>query len=191
MRDEDLLLRARDGDDQAFQQLYERHVERLKARVRARLHGPLGRKVDASDILQDAYLVALRRLASFEDRGDGSFGAWLGQIVENRLRETVRHYAGTGKRSIDREITRDARPKSGEHAGRATTPSERVMGEEMRARIDAALERMPPDYREVLRMVQQQQYPLDEVARRMNRSVGAVQKLYERALARLASELEP
>ena len=43
-------------------------------------------------------IKALRRLASFEERGEGSFGAWLAQIVENRVRETVRHFAEADKR---------------------------------------------------------------------------------------------
>jgi RNA polymerase sigma-70 factor (ECF subfamily) len=188
--DEALLRRAREGDESAFQELYERHAARLKARIARRLRGGLRRKVDESDVLQDAYVVALRRLATFEDRGEGSFGAWLAQIVENRVRETVRHYDEADKRALDREVTRGARPRSGEFRGRVTSPSQRMMGREMQARIDAALARMPPDYREVLRLLQLQQQSLDETARRMNRSVAAVQKLYERALARLAGELE-
>ena len=70
----DLILRARQGDEDAFQALLRRHEELLRKRVQRWVSPRLRRKISASDILQEAYIVALRRFADFEDRGDGSFG---------------------------------------------------------------------------------------------------------------------
>ena len=51
------------------------------------------------------------------------------------------------------------------------------------------MERLRPDYREIILLIQKHHLSLDEAARRMERSRTAAQKLYERALASLAKEL--
>ena len=77
-----LVRRARSGDEAAFRALYEQSVHDLKARIRRQIGPALRRKVDASDILQDAYMVALRRLDEFTGESSDAFGAWLATIVE-------------------------------------------------------------------------------------------------------------
>jgi len=185
----ELLARSRSGDEAAFRLLYERSVSRLKGRIRARIGPKLRRKVDASDILQDAYLVALERLPEFVPQDDGGFDRWLGRIVELRVRETLRRYLGTEKRDMGRELSTGSRPHADRLEGRRTTPSQRAMGREAQERVLEALERMPTDYRAAVRMIQEQHLPVAEGARRMGRSEAAFRKLYERGLAWLSKDL--
>ena len=55
-------------------------------------------KVSAVDVLQDAYLVAWRRIGELEARGGDALGQWLGKVVDFKVKEVVRHYVEVGKR---------------------------------------------------------------------------------------------
>jgi RNA polymerase sigma-70 factor (ECF subfamily) len=183
-----LVQRARAGDERALGELFARHRAKLRTRVLRQMSRPLRRKISASDILQEAELVAHRRLAEFEDRGEGSFGRWLGRIVTFKTREAVKHYTAFGKRTIAREVSR-AGSRSPE-AGHANTPSRVAIARETRRRFEQALRRLPAAQREVMLLLQEQNYTIAETARRMGRSEGAVKKLYARALARLREQIE-
>jgi RNA polymerase sigma-70 factor (ECF subfamily) len=185
--DEQLVLRAQAGDETAFEALCARHSARLLARIGARVTGALRRKVGASDVLQEAYLVALRRLREFEDRGDGSFGRWLAQIVEWKVQETLKRYVGAAKRGLAREESRDTRAQ--ELGARDPSPSDAAIAGELRSAAQAALARLPEAHREVLRLIQEEHLTVAEAALRMGRTHEAVRKLYSRALAHFAELL--
>ena len=184
-----LARRARSGDEAAFRALYEQSVHDLKARIRRRISPALRRKVDASDILQDAYIVALRRLDEFTGETSDAFGAWLATIVEFRVKETIRHYVRSEKRALDREVTQARIPDPHGFRSQVSSPSQRAIGGEFVEAVAAVMERLRPDYRKIILLIQKHHVSLDEAARRMERSRIAAQKLYERALASLAQEL--
>ena len=180
----DLVTAARAGDAEALAELVERCSKKLLARLNARLRGGLHRKVAASDILQEAHLVASRRIATFEDRGEGSFGRWLGRIVDLKLREAVRRFAGSEMRGVSREITA-GRLSSSKLAARGPTPSQVAMGEELKEKARRALGNLKPDQRTVVELLQEHHLTATEAARRMGKSEAAVKRLSGRALARL------
>lgn len=184
----DLILRARQGDEDAFQALLRRHEELLRKRVQRWVSPRLRRKISASDVLQEAYIVALRRFADFEDRGDGSFGRWLGQIVELKLREAVRQ-AGAAKRDAGREVSRDGRMDTRNFMGQQTSPSQAAIASELKEAARVALEKMPDDYRRIIRLVQQDQVSFETAARKLGRTLAATRKLYGRAVARFTELL--
>ena len=185
-----LVRRAQQGDDEAFKLLFGRYTDELRARVHQRLSPLLRRKVSGADILQDAFLVAFERIDDFENRGDGSFGHWLGQIVENRARQVIERFAGTAKRDPRREVSRDARPDTCQFVGRVTSPSEAAMAGELRKAAARALRELPEGYREVLRLLQEQDLSFPEAAAHLDRTVAATRKLYSRALARYSQLLQ-
>ena len=184
-----LVWRAREGDEAAFQALYERSARELKARIRRQIGTALRRKVDASDILQDAYLIALRRIEEFSGEDARSFGGWLARIVEYRVKETLRHYLQSEKRSLDREVTYARIPDPLGFRSRISSPSQRASAGELADSVAEAMERLRPDYRKIILLIQKQHLTLEDAARRLARSKPATQKLYERALASLAKEL--
>jgi RNA polymerase sigma-70 factor (ECF subfamily) len=151
---------------------------------------PLRRRVSVADVMQETWLVAFRRIAEFEDRGDGAFDAWLAAIADLKLREAVRHHLLTEKRAGLREVTRGARPNSSAFAGREPSPSDAAIGEETRSRAERALAGLPEDYRQVLLLVQVEGLTLAGAAARMERSYEATKKLYGRAVSRLAKEMQ-
>ena len=61
----DLLRRAGNGDTSALGQLLDSHRARLRRMVKLRLDTRLQGRIDASDVLQEAYLEVAQRLAEY------------------------------------------------------------------------------------------------------------------------------
>jgi RNA polymerase sigma-70 factor (ECF subfamily) len=185
--DGELVRRAREGSSPALRALFERHESAVKGFVARRLPAGLRRKVAPEDVLQEVWLVATARLAEFEDRGEGAFRAWVMRIAEFKLREAVRAYLGTRKRADVREVSRGGRPDTSAFRADDPSPSEVAQGNELRDAAARAMATLPPDYREILRLVQVEGLTLKAAAERMGRSHDATKKLYGRALARFAA----
>jgi RNA polymerase sigma-70 factor (ECF subfamily) len=189
--DEELVRRVRAGDESAARVLFDRHLPALRARTRSRLPAALRSRLGASDVVQEAYLAAFLALGDFEDRGDGSFAAWLRKILERRIANAVRDGLSAAKRDPRREI-RIATGTGG--AGAALdqpSPSEEVMAGEEEARIRAATASLSDDHRTIIEWVHDGGLTLVAAGERMGRSADAARKLYARAVAELAARLRP
>ncbi|MFD9071205.1 RNA polymerase sigma factor [Streptomyces lasiicapitis] len=79
-----LVVRAAEGDDEAFEALVHRHAPVL-LRLATRL---LGSPTEAEDAVQEAFVSAWRKLPEF--RGDARFGTWMHRIVTNRCLNVLR-----------------------------------------------------------------------------------------------------
>lgn len=188
--DEQLVLRARKGDAQAFEELCTRYEGLLRARARNWIVGAVQRKVSLVDVLQEAYFLAHERLDDFEDRGEGAFGAWLAQIAEYKAREAVRRHAGVAKRDAGREVSRGARPATAQAPGRGPSPSQAAMAHEETDAVRQALGALSDDHRTVLQLVRFDHLSMKEASVLMGRTYEATKKLYGRAVAALARELK-
>src|SRR5918911_2603744 len=102
----ELLAGAREGDDDAVNRLMDRHRDSLHRMVRCRLNQGVARRVDASDIVQDALLTASRRLAEYLQSPKMPFHAWVRQIAKDRLVDVYRRELAD-KRDIGREQAMD------------------------------------------------------------------------------------
>lgn len=81
----------------AFRALYHRYVARVYAYVAYRV----GRTADAEDLTADVFLRVVEGLPHFEDRGEGSFAAWLFRIAHNAVSQFYRQQPVTGDMSLD------------------------------------------------------------------------------------------
>jgi RNA polymerase sigma-70 factor (ECF subfamily) len=182
--DEELARHAQAGDEAAARILFDRHVGRLRARVRRRIPALLQGKVAASDVIQETYLAAFLGLGDFEDRGQGSFGRWLGKILENKVRDQLRRHLGTEKRSARRERKDPSTTTIGGVAAEGgPTPSAVVMAREARQGVHRTIDRLAPGHREILRLVHGEGLRLSEAAKRLGKSEDAVRKAYSRAVS--------
>lgn len=184
-----LVTQAKAGDEAAFRALFERHAPRLRSLVRRRLRGILRRKVAESDVIQEAFLTAHVRLSDFEDRGDGSFGHWLRQVLEYKIGDALRVHLGTGKRDVKRETSQDGDVPPQEQLDRGPSPSFVLMRGEERVRLHRAMEALSGDQRLILKMAHEEGLSLAEVARRLGRRADAVYKQYGRAVEALTERL--
>src|SRR5262245_47948580 len=80
-----LLDAVRAGDRQALDELLDQHRAYLRGLVGLRLDPKLRARVDASDVVQEAQLEAVRRVANYLDRPALPFHLWLRQIAYDRL----------------------------------------------------------------------------------------------------------
>jgi RNA polymerase sigma-70 factor (ECF subfamily) len=69
------------GDRQALDDLLAAHRDHLRGAVALRLDPRLRSRVDESDVVQEAYLVAARRLADYQARRPMGFRLWLRQTA--------------------------------------------------------------------------------------------------------------
>jgi len=188
--DDALIARVKGGDESALRPLLDRYEGQIRSRIQRRIPADLKRKFAVEDILQETYLTAYQRFADFESRGDGAFGAWISRIALYKLREEIRRFRETRRRGERQEVSRGGRPDTTFLQGSGPSPSQFAMGRELELRLEVAMAALPEDYREALTLVQAKRLTLREAAEQMGRTREAMKKLYARAVARLASQLE-
>jgi len=189
----ELLRRARSGDRQGLDQLFSRHRERLRRMVDLRLARDLRDRVDASDVIQEAFLDAARRLDSYLEDRSMPFFLWLRFLTRQSLAALHRHHLGTKARDPRREVSLCPGPLPGATSealaaqllGQGSSPSEAVARSEMQLRLEEALNRLDPDEREVLALRHFEQLSNAEAARELEIGEAAASKRYIRALARM------
>jgi RNA polymerase sigma-70 factor (ECF subfamily) len=191
-----LIEQARQGDPLARHRLLERCRARLRRVVAVRLDRRLAARVDASDVVQEALADASRRLDDYLLIRPLPFFAWLRQLAWDRLVELHRRHLHAERRSVTREegAAMDLSDESALHLaerliGSGTSPSGRVMREELRDRVHSALARLSERDREVLVMRHLEQLSTAEVAAVLGISEGAVKVRLLRALERLRGRL--
>jgi RNA polymerase sigma-70 factor, ECF subfamily len=194
---EELLARARHGDDSAIGRLLDRHRGRLKQMIAVRMDTRLAARLDPSDVVQDTLLTASRRLDAYLRDRPLPFYPWLRQIAMDRLVHVYSRHVKARRRSVSREARLEL-PFSGRSvmllADRFTTgtesPSRQLARKEQRQRVRQALDELNAGDREVLVLRCLEQLRTREVAAILGISEGAVRMRQLRALERLRSLLD-
>jgi RNA polymerase sigma-70 factor (ECF subfamily) len=185
---EALLRRVRDGDRDAVDQLFARHRGYLNQFVALFLDPKLRPRVDPSDVVQDAQLEAVRRLAAYLEQPVLPFRLWLRQITRDRLLKLRRHHLGTARRAVEREVPlpdRSSLDLAGQLLAAGSTPSQQVDRENLARRLRRALAQLPEADREVLLMRNFEGLSYQEVAYLLDIDPAAARKRHGRALVRL------
>jgi RNA polymerase sigma-70 factor (ECF subfamily) len=191
---EELLRRAPD-DAQARGALLDRHRGRLRRMVALRLDPRLAARVDPSDVVQETLAEADRRLDGYLKDRPLPFYPWLRQIAADRLADEHRRHIGAARRSLRREELPGLPGGSvlelaDRLLDRGVGPSEAARGEELRARVRAALEGLPERDREVLVLRHLEQLSVREIAAVLGIAEGAVKVRHLRAVQRLRVALD-
>jgi RNA polymerase sigma-70 factor (ECF subfamily) len=190
-----LLVRARTADDGALGRLLERYRSYLTLLARLQIGRRLQGKADPADMVQEAFLEAARHFAQFRGETEPEFVAWLRQILATCLAHLVRRYFGTQARDVRLErMLEDELEQSSlaiDHGliANQSTPSQSASRREQAVILADALDRLTPDYREVIILRHLEGLTFPEVATRMVRSLDSVEKLWVRALPRLRQAL--
>lgn len=190
-----LLQQFREGDNRAGDELLRRHQPWLKFLARREIDTRYRGKFDASDIVQQALLEAVRDMPQFEGQTEEEFRAWLRTILTHVLAHEFRRYGGTQKRDVTQEVSmnesllRSSEWLSEALAGSVSSPSFQAARHEQELLLADVLTRLPDDYREVIVLRNLEGLSHEDIAQRMGRGVGAVRMLWVRALARLRQEM--
>jgi len=192
---EELIERARRGDARACEQLLAAHRDRLRRMVAVRLDRRLAARVDPSDVVQEVLVDACAQLSAYLKERPLPFYPWLRQLAWGRLIELYRKHVLAQRRSVTREEA-PALPDESvlELAERlvasGSTPSRRLIRDELRTRVRQALLELAERDREVLVMRHLEQMPMAEIAAVLGVSEGAVKVRHLRALQRLRAVLD-
>jgi RNA polymerase sigma-70 factor (ECF subfamily) len=192
---DELLRRAAQGQADAAQQLLTRHRDRLRRMVAVRLDPRLAARLDPSDVVQEALLEASRKLPEYLRERPVAFYPWLRRLAWEHLLKLHQRHLHARRRSVTREEAVPALPDGSalELAQRivasATSPSARVLRQELRDRVQVALAALAETDREVLVLRYLEGMTTAEVAAVLGLGESAVKMRHRRALDRLCRAL--
>jgi RNA polymerase sigma-70 factor (ECF subfamily) len=187
-----VLEQAAQGDSSALSALLTQHRERLRRMVALRMDQRLQGRIDASDVIQEAYLEAWTRLAEYLKAPTMPFFLWLRLLTAQKLVTLHRKHLGVQMRDPAVEISLyEGLPGTSSAAlaaqllGQDTRPSEAAIRAEMKVRLQEVLNSMDPLDREVLALRHFEQLSRAEIAHLLQIREATVSKRYIRALKRL------
>ncbi|MCA8978170.1 MAG: sigma-70 family RNA polymerase sigma factor [Planctomycetes bacterium] len=180
-----LYEQAQRGDTVALHELIERYLPQLHAYVSVRLPQRLRVRESSMDVVQSVCRELLARDGRFDFRGEDRFRAWLFTAALNKLRDKIRFH-GFDKRDIGRERPVDTGTGL---AASFVTPSMNAIGRETAAALEAALDALSEEHREVITMARIVRLPHRVIAEVLGRSEDAARQLLARAMLRLTQEL--
>jgi RNA polymerase sigma-70 factor (ECF subfamily) len=181
-----LLARARAGDREALGELLENNRDYLRNLADRLLDDRIGRRIDASDVVQQTCLSVHKQIGEFVGQDAAQFAAWLRQIHERNIRNAVRDQLHTEKRAISRE---ERLPDGDAHAIRQTTPSQHVVRREESAKLAKAIGQLVEDEREALHRRYLEGQSVAEIAAAMGLSKDALARLFKRAMKNVKRQL--
>lgn len=172
------IAQLQQGDRQAFARIYERYRVRLYSFL-VRL---CGRRDQADDLLQDTFVQLARHATRL--RPDTQLSPWLYTVARNR-------YLSQRRTAVSRLLqlrdfflgaTAAASPLVG-------NPQQTASERQEVARLEAALQRLPPSLREVILLLVVEDFDQNQVAQMLGLQPAALRKRLERARAQLQWEL--
>ena len=158
--------------------------------VRLRLHPRLRKRVDPSDVLQEAFLEASAKVERYLQAPAIPFFLWLRRMTADALYDVHRHNLGAQGRDArreraqgggsDLEVTTEA--MAFHIVSDRSSPSAAARRKEMKEKVQAALDGLDPKHREILALRVFEQLTSTEAAEVLGTSRDAAKKRYLRAL---------
>ena len=173
--EEEVLLRASQGDRDSFGLLYERYIDRIFNYVYYRT----GNTHDAEDLTARVFQRAMNHIHNYTDRGV-PFSAWLYRIAHNLVANWHRD------RSRRQEIPLNELPVLPSREDRPETTLVRSQEQDSLLRL---IRQLPPERQTLLILKFVENMSNAEIGQIMGRSEGAVKSLYHRTLLALRDEL--
>lgn len=197
--DRNVIIEALKADREEALAKYFFAVEaRLKRIVNFRLDYRLGGRVSESDVIQETYVRAAKRIDSFLDKDDMPFFVWLRLEVSQKLHEIHRHHFGAEKRDVRKEMKLGQPNDSGKTSmalaahivAQMTSPSRLIERAEQISILEETLGEMNELDREVIALRNFEELSNIETAKALGIKPAAASKRYLRALKRLKEIME-
>ena len=189
-----LLDRAKNGDQAAFEALFRRHREKLLRAIALRMDRRVATRVDASDVLQETYLEAFRRLPRYLQEQPMPLYLWLCWLAREKVLALHRRHLGAEKRAVTHEAPllpadSSATFVSAVIAGREPSPSQALAKAELAERLRLALGQLDDEERDLILWRHFEQLSARDMAQLLGISEAAAGKRYLRAVERLRTIL--
>lgn len=179
--DQSLVRRAREGDYDAFEQLFERH----RMLVYRFAYQMVPRRDDAEDLVQEAFVRAYQNLHRYRD--EAKFTTWLLRIVANLCTDQAR--MSTRRHTLEQQEAREGLLWMTE--GDTENPIENLEADRRVQVLRKALAALPEHHRMmiVLRDLEEREYP--EIAQMLGCTVGGAKLRVLRARRALRDRVAP
>jgi RNA polymerase sigma-70 factor (ECF subfamily) len=184
-----LLERVHAGDAEALERLFRDHRAYLRQVVAARIGKKLRSRLDASDLVQETQMAAIRRLDDYLERRPAPFRLWLRQIAQDQLVMAYRRHVGAERRSLKRQTALPERSSlllARQLTGCDSSPSHQVARAEQVRCVREALSRLSRADQDMLMLRNYEQLSFEEIAYVLRIEPAAARKRYGRALLRLS-----
>lgn len=186
------LLRARDGDRDALWEAVDGLRPYLRAVARSVLGGRLDGKVDVADVVQQSLLAAIERFDQFRGESAGEWQQWLVTIVRNEARNLLRFWHQDRRNlAAENAVAGSMMQTDGSEGEKPRlpalqpTPSRQAATRQEAMQLLEAIDRLPAEYREVLRLRHFEGLSHRQIAARTGKSDAAIRQLWVRALKHL------
>jgi RNA polymerase sigma-70 factor (ECF subfamily) len=193
----ELLVNVRDGQTLAVEQLMDRHRNSLRRMIQLRLDNRLMQRMDVSDVIQDVLMEANRRLTDYLANPVIPFHLWIRQIAKDRIIDAHRRHRVSAKRSIDREQQigkgqpdQSTMDLANQFRDQSLTPAAAAAQRELAQQIEAAVQLLRENDREIILMRHYEQLDNQEIAQSLGLTEPAASMRYLRALKRLREIIE-
>ena len=192
-----LIQQARGGSTDARNQLLAQ-LRTYIALVAQRQKTPeLQAKFGHSDLVQESMAMAVQKFDQFEGSCEAELLAWVKAILENEIKQARRSFR-SDKRDVFRELPihkQTINQNESAHAplqipDRELTPRTFALQNEQELRIQAALNSLEEEHRQVIELRNWEKLSFRDIGQRMNRSENAANKLWYRALIALRKAME-
>lgn len=179
--------------NESLEVIFKHHQERLQRMIHYRMDRRLQGRIDATDVLQDAFVEATQRYEQYCTSSTMPVFVWLRFLVSERLTTLHRHHLHVQARDANREVSlwngplpaASSAALAAQLVGNLTSPSNAAVRAERVLRLQEALNSMDPMDREVLSLRHFEQLSRQETAQVLDISESAAGKRYLRALQRL------
>ena len=183
LSDTDLINKAQNGDESAFNELvcrYDRSVLSLALKY-------VNDRDDAKDIYQEVFLRVFRGLKKFQFKSE--FSTWLYRITTNVCLTFVK----AGKRQTMMRINNDMETETVDDITGAddesNSPEEILLRSEFRNSVNEALEKLSPKQKMIFILKHFEGYKIREISQMLNSSEGTIKKYLFEANHKLRSQL--
>ena len=194
---DELVKRLKDQDHTALAELFEINRDRLSRMVSIRMDRRLKGRIDATDVLQEAYMILSQKIGNFADYPDMSPYVWMRLTVNDRLIALHRKHIQAGKRDARKEISMSQKANPDESSAEivdtlADTVSSvggKVARAEVTKMIKATLECMEDKDREIILMRIFEGMSNAEAAQALNLTANGASSRFSRAMDRLQKDV--
>ena len=186
LTDQDVVLRARDGQEAAYREL----IRRYERPVFSLIYRMVRDRETAEDLAQETFIKVLNAIASY--RPEFKFSSWVFKIANNTAIDHLR------RRELDTLSLQGSPHASTPDAIEATTlqvsdgsetPLDEVEARELGAEIEVAINQLRPEYRSCILLRHVEGRPYEEIAEMLDLPLGTVKTYIHRARHELREAL--
>ena len=195
-----LINEARAGKGESLGKILEVYQSYLSILASTHMRTNLRGRLNPSDVVQETMLAAYRGFPQFRGQSEGELLAWLRQTLINCLHRAVETHVTAQKRDVRCEVSIDQAIANLEHsatnlagclADPGPSPSSAMRERERQFALAGQLEKLKPEYRDVIVMRNLHGLSFEHIGKRMNRKTGTVRMLWLRAIEKFREVCEP